>query len=113
MGMQLQIVIDCTELAALAAFRANAIHYKIQDPPAGYQWWEDFLQAQGVPQDEWHSASAIVDPDGQGPRIYFQRVPEPKTVKTAFTWTSTQASTRKALTRKNKACNRSTLKWKD
>ena len=25
--------------------------------------------------------SSIVDPDGVGPRIFFQRVPEPKTVK--------------------------------
>jgi hypothetical protein len=27
------------------------------------------------------SASAIVDPAGVGPRVFFQRVPEPKTVK--------------------------------
>ena len=34
-----------------------------------------------MPESEWNSASAIVDPSGPGPRLYFQRVPEPKTVK--------------------------------
>ena len=34
-----------------------------------------------VPEERWNDASAIIDPDGNGPRIYFQRVPEPKTVK--------------------------------
>jgi hypothetical protein len=35
----------------------------------------------GVPEERWTAASAIVDPEGRGPRMYFQRVPEPKTVK--------------------------------
>ena len=34
-----------------------------------------------MPPDQWNSASAIVDPAGAGPRIYFQQVPEGKTVK--------------------------------
>ena len=39
------------------------------------------MTAWGVPEDQWNSRSAIVDPDGKGPRIFFQRVPEGKTVK--------------------------------
>jgi hypothetical protein len=39
------------------------------------------LQSQNIPQEEWGSFHAIVDPDGKGPRIFFQRVPEGKTVK--------------------------------
>jgi hypothetical protein len=35
----------------------------------------------GIPEEHWNDASAIIDPDGNGPRIYFQRVPEPKAVK--------------------------------
>ncbi|GAC1358529.1 MAG: VOC family protein [Ktedonobacteraceae bacterium] len=81
MATQLQIVIDCSNPAQLAMFWAQALYYKVQDPPAGYTSWEAFLQARGVPQEEWNSASAVVDPDGKGPRIYFQRVPEPKAVK--------------------------------
>ena len=65
----------------LARFWAEALHYRIQDPPAGFDSWEAFLKAQGIPESEWNSASAIVDPDGVGPRIFFQRVPEGKVVK--------------------------------
>ncbi len=81
MATQLQIVIDCSDPAQLAGFWADALGYKVQDPPTGYASWEAFLQSQGVPQGEWNSASAIVDPDGKGSRIYFQRVPEAKVVK--------------------------------
>jgi hypothetical protein len=35
----------------------------------------------GVPESEWNSASAVVDPDGAGPRIYLQQVPEPEAGK--------------------------------
>jgi hypothetical protein len=76
-----QVVFDCGDPAKLATFWAAALHYKIQDPPAGFASWPDFLKAQGIPESEWNSASAIVDPDGAGPRIYFQQVPEEKTVK--------------------------------
>ncbi len=32
----------------------------------------------GIPQDDLNSASAIVDPTGKGPRIYFQQMDTPK-----------------------------------
>ena len=35
----------------------------------------------GIPEERWNDASAVVDPDGKGPRIFFQRVPEGKTAK--------------------------------
>jgi hypothetical protein len=76
-----QIVFDCANPDKLATFWAEALHYQKQDPPPGFASWPDFLKAQGIPESEWNSASAIVDPDGVGPRIYFQRVPEGKVVK--------------------------------
>ena len=81
MAKKFQVVIDCADPARLATFWAAATGYKLQDPPPGHDSWESFLRAQGVPEEEWNSASAVVDPDGVGPRLYFQRVPEPKTVK--------------------------------
>lgn len=72
---------DCANPERLAEFWAEAAHYKVQDPPEGYASWEDWLREHGIPEEEWNSASAIVDPEGIGPRIYFQRVPEPKTGK--------------------------------
>ncbi|HYS02692.1 MAG TPA: VOC family protein, partial [Candidatus Eisenbacteria bacterium] len=47
----------------------------------GFASWEAFLEAQGVPRDRWDAASAVVDPEGVKPRIFFQKVPEGKTVK--------------------------------
>lgn len=81
MGTDIQVVIDCADPAALARFWADALHYKLQDPPDGFETWQDFLRAEGVPEEVWNDASAIVDPESAGPRIYFQRVPEPKVVK--------------------------------
>jgi hypothetical protein len=81
MATGIQVVIDCADPNRLAAFWASALGYKLQDPPDGHATWEDFLREMGVPEQEWNSASAVVDPDGQGPRIYFQRVPERKVVK--------------------------------
>ena len=81
MATGIQVVIDCADPARLSAFWADALHYKVQDPPEGHATWEEFLAAQGVPESEWNSASAVVDPAGAGPRVYFQRVPEEKVVK--------------------------------
>jgi hypothetical protein len=43
--------------------------------------WDDFLDQAGVPQEERNSRSAIEDPDGDGPRLFFQQVPEGKVAK--------------------------------
>jgi hypothetical protein len=81
MGTPIQVVFDCADPARLAGFWASALHYKLDDPPPGFDSWPDFLKAQGVPESEWNSASAVSDPDGNGPRVFFQRVPEPKQTK--------------------------------
>jgi hypothetical protein len=78
MAQKVQIVFDCSNPADLSKFYADALHYKKQDPPEGYKSWEQALKAWGVPEEEWNSASAIVDPDGGGPRIYFQQMNTPK-----------------------------------
>ena len=81
MTTRLQITIDCTDPAALAAFWAAALDYEMQGPPEGYTSWPEALAAWGVPESEWNSANAVVDPTGAGPRLFFQRVPEPKAAK--------------------------------
>lgn len=81
MAIGVQVVIDCADPARLGEFWAAALDYKVQDPPEGFGSWQEWLAKMGIPEDEWNSANAVVDPDGKGPRIYFQRVPEPKAVK--------------------------------
>ena len=81
MAAGIQVVIDCADPDRVAAFWASALGYKLQDPPDGFATWDEFLAAIGVPDDQRNDASAVVDPDGVGPRLYFQKVPEGKVVK--------------------------------
>lgn len=78
MAFKLQVVFDCKDPASLAKFYAEALHYKLQDPPEGYPSWEHWLKQQGIPEADWNSASAIVDPEGRGPRVYFQQMDTPQ-----------------------------------
>jgi hypothetical protein len=81
MATQFQVTFDCANPARLAAFWAPALGYVQQSPPEGFDTWEAWLTAMGIPEKDWNSANACVDPDGVGPRLFFQRVPEPKSVK--------------------------------
>jgi Glyoxalase-like domain len=81
MATSVQVVFDCADPPALAEFWAAALGYQLPPPPPGFDAWESFLTSIGVPESEWGSARPLVDPEGAGPRLYFQRVPEPKTVK--------------------------------
>lgn len=78
MSVPIQVVIDCHDPAALATFWAEALGYVEQPAPEGFATWDDFLREQQVPESEWNAFNAVVDPDGVGPRLFFQRVPEPK-----------------------------------
>jgi catechol 2,3-dioxygenase-like lactoylglutathione lyase family enzyme len=81
MARDVQITFDAADPAGLAAFWAEALGYQLQDPPEGFQSWEQALEAMGVPPESRNNASAVVDPKGSGPRLFFQRVPERKQAK--------------------------------
>ena len=81
MAMAFQVTFDSADPGAHAAFWAEAMHYTLDPPPAGFDSWDAALDAWGVPADQRNNASAVVDPDGVGPRLFFQKVPEPKTAK--------------------------------
>ena len=67
--------------ALLADFWTEALGYIIQPPPPEFASWDDWATAVGIPEENWNDARAIVDPDGAGPRVFIQRVPEGKTAK--------------------------------
>ncbi|RNG19591.1 VOC family protein [Streptomyces botrytidirepellens] len=81
MARDVQITFDCADPAALAAFWAEALAYRVQDAPEGFDSWDQALEAMGVPPERRNDASALVDPEGAGPRLFFQRVPEGKRAK--------------------------------
>ena len=78
---QVQVTFDCQDPAALAGFWAEALGYRLDAPPAGFATWDDALDAWGIPAERRNDRSAVSDPDGAGPRLFFQRVPEGKGAK--------------------------------
>jgi len=77
-----QLVIDCADPERLARFWAAALGYELEPPPAGFADWDEYWRDVGVPEDELGVGDdRICDPDGRGPRLWFQVVPERKTVK--------------------------------
>ena len=61
---QFQVTFDCAEPGRVARFWCEVLGYDLSSPP-----------------EEPGGACAATDPDGQGPRLYFQPVPEGKVVK--------------------------------
>ena len=76
-----QITFDCADPAGLSAFWATALGYQLEPPPPSFGSWDEALEAWGVPPEQRNSRSALVDPAGAGPRLFFQQVPEGKTAK--------------------------------
>jgi hypothetical protein len=81
MVVQIQVSFDAADVERLAAFWREALGYHDQAPPEGYATWEDWARAVGIPEEKWSDAAALVDPEGVRPRLFIQRVPEPKTAK--------------------------------
>ena len=81
MAVRLQVVFDAADPPKLAAFWGEAIGYVEEDPPDGFDSWEAWAVANDLPREDWDRYASRVDPDGAGPRLFFQRVPEPKTAK--------------------------------
>jgi hypothetical protein len=73
------LTFDAGDPERLGAFWCLALGYVEHPPPEGYQSWAQYDAANGTPGNE--AGYTIVDPDGKGPNIFFQPVPEPKTAK--------------------------------
>jgi hypothetical protein len=83
----LQIAVDAADPHALAEFWAAALHYDVEDHTGVVT---HLLEAGRLAEDEtleidgrlaFRDVTACSDPQGAGPRVFFQRVPEPKTAK--------------------------------
>ncbi len=84
-----QVTFDAHDPRALSTFWRDVLGYVHPGPPGvevpegsdPLDAWDEFLARVGVPEDQRNNASAIEDPAGAGPRVFFQRVPESKTAK--------------------------------
>ncbi|MFF3396745.1 VOC family protein [Streptomyces sp. NPDC002669] len=86
MEMTVQLTIDCADPQRMVAFWSEALGYVPEPPPAGHATWREYWAAMGVPAEELPAGAgdipeSIMDPEGRGPRVWFQQVPEPKTIK--------------------------------
>jgi hypothetical protein len=87
MGVRVQVVFDAADPHALARFWAAALRYDREDHrelvgqlhAAGRLTDEEVLEVDG--RKVFRDVAACTDPEGIGPRLFFQRVPELKTVK--------------------------------
>lgn len=85
----IQVTFDAADPERLSRFWAQTLGYVHPAPPGReidpgqdpFEAWRAFLAERGVPEGQWNNASAAEDPAGIGPRLFFQRVPEPKTAK--------------------------------
>ena len=86
-SLKLQVALDCADPQALAAFWAEALGYEVDRNPdlikslldQGVATGDDVTIVDGVLS--WKTGAAMNDPDGVGPRWYFQLVEESKAVK--------------------------------
>jgi catechol 2,3-dioxygenase-like lactoylglutathione lyase family enzyme len=78
---EVQITFDCGDPNAVCLFWCEVLGYQLQPPPPGFETWDAFLDSVGVPPEQRNSRSAALPVDGDGPRLFFQQVPEGKTAK--------------------------------
>ena len=84
MSHHIQVTFDARDPQALSAFWRDALGYVHPGPPGAVlpegadplAAWDGFLARAGVPQEQRNTRSAIEDPDGHGPRLFFQQVPD-------------------------------------
>ncbi|MGX7681608.1 VOC family protein [Jatrophihabitans sp. DSM 45814] len=85
MPVPLQLVMDANNPSVLVRFWATALGYEIAPAPDGFATWNDFYRSIGVAEDELDldgdGSDRLIDPSGRGPSIWFQPVPETKSIK--------------------------------
>ncbi|SHN74080.1 VOC family protein [Cryptosporangium aurantiacum] len=89
MSRDVQITFDAHDPRALSTFWRDVLGYVHPGPPGvevpegtdPFTVWDEFLARVGVPPEERNTRSAIEDPEGKGPRVFFQKVPEDKDAK--------------------------------
>lgn len=81
--MHYQLTVDCSDPDVLARFWAVALGYELEGPPSGFENWRAYWESVGVPEEElWDGYDSIIHVNG--PRVWFQHVPELKSGKNRF-----------------------------
>lgn len=91
MTYDIHVVFDCRDVDKVSRFWLTALEgYNYPgsppdqppgSPPEGFDSWEAWADANGIPADQRHAMRTIIDPQGNRPDIFFIAVPEGKVVK--------------------------------
>ena len=89
MPIDFQVTFDAHDPKTLSTFWRDVLGYVHPGPPGvelepgqdPLDAWDAFLERMQVPHERRNASSALVDPEGTRPRIFFQQVPEGKTAK--------------------------------
>jgi hypothetical protein len=75
------VVFDCADPDLVARFWMTALPgYDFPSgPPDGYATWDEWADANDIPEDQRNVERTLVDKAGQRPPIFFIHVPEQKT----------------------------------
>ncbi|HEY4604457.1 MAG TPA: VOC family protein [Blastococcus sp.] len=88
MAFDFQVTIDCSSPHELADWWAEALGWQVE--PQDESFIQRMVQTGAAAESDtarhrgalvWKDGAAITSPDAGRPRMLFQRVPEPKTVK--------------------------------
>ncbi len=89
MSRHIQVTFDALDPRALSTFWRDALGYVHPGPPGvvvphgadPLAAWDEFLERLGIPEGQRNTRSAIEDPAGHGPRLFFQQVLDGKVAK--------------------------------
>lgn len=78
-----QLVVDCRDPSRLVTFWQPILGYHVPPPPEPHETWRSWYVSVGVPAGEidGDGTDRLTPPDGHGVALWFQPVPEPKTLK--------------------------------
>ncbi|WP_330175068.1 VOC family protein [Streptomyces sp. NBC_01498] len=76
---EFQVTFDCADPERVARFWCEVLGYVVPPPPEGFATWDEY--GRSLPPERQGAGFVCMDPSGDGPRMYFQRVPEGKVVK--------------------------------
>ena len=82
-AFDLHIVFDCIDPDRIARFWMAALGgYDFPfGVPEGFDTWDEWADANGIPEDQRNAGRTLVDQDRDRPDIFFLRVPEKKVGK--------------------------------
>ncbi|MEV5610538.1 VOC family protein [Streptomyces sp. NPDC052225] len=76
---KIQVTFDCADPERVARFWCEVMGYVAPEPPEGFESWDAYNAS--LPAEKRNAWFAASDPTGEGPRFFFQRVPEGKVAK--------------------------------